>query len=63
MKEQKINIQNLLTIKNYALGQGVTPAYIYKLIKANRMEAFIINDVYFIETDKFPSIPVPNRRK
>lgn len=59
----KVDISNLLTIKNFALKVKVTPAYIYKLIKQGRMEAVIINDVQFINIKDFPYIPVTNRRK
>ena len=47
----------LRTIKNYAKKLDVTPAYIYKLIKENRMVAVIIDGVFFIDTNKYPSIP------
>ncbi len=59
----KVEISNLLTIKNFALKEKVTPAYIYKLIKQGRMEAVNINDVQFINLKDFPYIPVTNRRK
>ena len=58
----KVEIKNLMTIKNYALKEGVTPSYIYKLIKEGKMSAFEIDGVQFIENDKYPSIPVVNRR-
>lgn len=58
----KVEINNLMTIKNYALKEGVTPSYIYKLIKEGKMNAFEIDGVQFIQTDKFPYIPVVNRR-
>jgi hypothetical protein len=53
----KADTTTLLTIKNYAVKNKVTPAYIYKLIKEKRMSAFIIDGVQFIDTAKFPSIP------
>ena len=59
----KIDISNLLTIKNFALKERVTPAYIYKLIKAGKMEAVTINDVQFINIKSYNTIPVINRRK
>lgn len=58
----KIDIDSLMTIKNYALKEGVTPSYIYKLIKEGKMSCFLIDGVQFIEVNKFPSIPVANRR-
>ena len=58
----KVEIGNLLTIKNYAKNEGVTPSYIYKLIKEQKMSSFTIDGVQFIEVNKFPSIPVLNRR-
>lgn len=59
----KIDISQLLTIKNFALSHDVTPAYIYKLIKAGKMSPITINDVQFINVKVYPSIPVINRRK
>ena len=58
----QVEIKNLMTIKNYALREGVTPAYIYKLIKEGKMAAFMIDGVQFIQTDRFPFLPVVNRR-
>ena len=46
----------LKTIKNYALGNNVTPAYIYKLVKEHKLDAVIIDGVQFIDTKKFPSL-------
>ena len=58
----KIDISRLMTIKNYALKEHVTPSYIYKLIKENKMEALIIDGIQFIDVISFPTIPVLNRR-
>lgn len=58
----KIELTNLMTIKNYAKREGVTPAYIYKLIKQDRMASLSIDGIQFIEINKFPYIPVTNRR-
>lgn len=58
----KVEINNLLTVKNYAMKEKITPAYIYKLIKEEKMQAFIIDGVQFIDTAKYPTIPVTNRR-
>jgi hypothetical protein len=58
----KIEINYLLTVKNYALKEGVTPSYIYKLVKEGKMSLFTIDGVFFVEITKYPSIPVANRR-
>ena len=63
MKAKNIDINTLQTVKNYAVGQGVTPGYIYKLERAGTMETFIIDGMKFIQIDKYPYIPVANRRK
>jgi hypothetical protein len=47
----------LLTIKNFALKSKVTPSYIYKLIKEDRMQPVIIDGVQFIDVVKYPTIP------
>ncbi len=47
----------LKTIKNYALGNHVTPSYIYKLVKENKLQSVTIDGVQFIDTQKFPTIP------
>jgi|GEM_PF-2560847 len=53
----------LKTIKNFALSEGVTPAYIYKLVKENRMSLVEIDGVKFVDTHVYSTIPVANRRK
>jgi hypothetical protein len=58
----KKDVSKLKTVKNYANDEGVTAAYIYKLIKEGKMDCFIIDGVQFIETDRFPTIPVVRRR-
>ena len=58
----KVEINNLITIKNYALKEMVTPSYIYKLIKEGKMQSFQIDGMQFIELDKYPTLPVINRR-
>lgn len=63
MKAKNIDITTLQTLKNYAVYHGVTPGYIYKLEREGRMETFMIDGVKFIQTDKYPVIPVANRRK
>jgi len=61
----KIEIKNLLTIKNYALKEKVTSAYIYKLIKENKLDVVHIDGVFFIDVVKFPSIQmiIPKSKK
>jgi len=53
----------LKTIKNFALKEGVTPSYIYKLVKEHKMELEMIDGVKFVDTSKYSTIPVTNRRK
>jgi len=55
--------QTLLTIKNFALKHGVTPAYIYKLMKEGKMRLVFIDGVRFVDTSVYQSIPVLKRRK
>ena len=62
MKAKNIDINTLLTIKNYAVSQGITQGYIYKLEREGKMESLLIDGVKFIQTDKYPVIPVANRR-
>ena len=54
----KVMIHNLMTIKNYALKQKVTPSYIYKLVKEGKMKVVSIDGVQFIDTSRFPNIPM-----
>jgi len=63
MKGDKVNIDKLQTVKNFAQNNGVTASYIYKLEKEERMELFQIDGVKFVQTDVYTSIPVTNRRK
>ena len=53
----------LKTVKNFAKGFDVTPAYIYKLVKEQRMELVLIDGVRFVDTSVYKGIPVANRRK
>ena len=50
-------LKNYLTIKNYAMKQGVTAAYIYTLIKREQMKAVIIDGVQFIDSAAYPKLP------
>ena len=48
----KIETNNIKTIKNYAISKGWTPAYIYKMIKENKMQPIVIDGVQFIDITK-----------
>jgi hypothetical protein len=58
-----VNLKWLKTVKNFALGEGVTPAYIYKLVKEGKMELVKVDSVRFVDTSVYKTIPVTNRRK
>lgn len=63
LASMKVEINNLMSVKNYAEREGVTASYIYKLEKQGRMELFQIDGVKFVEINKYQSLPVINRRK
>ena len=42
--------------------EGVTPSYIYKLEKEGKMTCFIIDGIKFVQLNKYPTLPVVNRR-
>jgi hypothetical protein len=52
----KIETENIKTIKNFALSNNVTTAYIYKLIGENRITPVLVDGVKFIDIVKYPSI-------
>lgn len=58
-----LNLKVLKTIKNYAVGEGVTPSYIYKLVKESKMRLVTIDGMKFVDVSVYPTIPVANRRK
>jgi hypothetical protein len=58
----RLKIDMLKTIKNYAMQEHVTPAYIYKLVKAGRMSVVFVDGVQFVDVSKYPALPVTNRR-
>lgn len=58
-----VDLNALKTIKNFAIGEGVTTAYIYKLITNNVMDCFTIDGVQFINTNEFPTIPASVKRR
>ncbi len=53
----KVEVNNLQTIKNYSVANGVTTSYIYKLVKDMKMSAVVIDGVQFIDTAKYPKLP------
>lgn len=57
MKEQT-SIKNLKTIKNFALDNGFTTSYIYKLIRDQKIKSVVIDGVQFIDIVEFPSFPI-----
>jgi hypothetical protein len=59
----KSNLKLLKTVKNFALKHKITPSYIYKLVRENRMNLVEVDGVKFVDTSKYPTIPVKNRRK
>jgi len=63
MKVYKVDIDKLQTVKNFAVEQGVTSSYIYKLEKEGRMNLYQIDGIKFVQTDIYRDIPVANRRK
>lgn len=52
-----MKVENLKTIKNYAMKNKVTAAYIYTLIKREKMDVVIIDGVQFIDTAAYPVLP------
>lgn len=52
----KIDIDKLKTVKNYALNNGVTAAYIYKRIKEGKMKPVVIDGVQFIDVSAYPAL-------
>ena len=57
MKPKIVNIENLQTIKHYAVLNNVTASYIYKLAKENKMEIVNIDGVQFVNANKYPVLP------
>jgi hypothetical protein len=58
-----MKFESLKTVKNYADSFRVTASYIYKLVNEGKMELVLIDGVRFVDTKKYPFIPVINRRK
>lgn len=58
----KIESEILKTVKNFATREGVTPSYIYKLVKEGKMDLVLIDGIRFVDIKKYTTIPVINRR-
>jgi hypothetical protein len=56
----KVETDSLQTVKNYALQYHVTPSYIYKLIRENKMQSILIDGVQFIDMNK--NLKLPTRK-
>jgi hypothetical protein len=52
-----IDVDNLVTIKNWALGLAITTSYVYKLIKQKKLQPVTIDGIKFINKAKYPTIP------
>ena len=57
MKSTTIDISTLQTIKSYALLNGVTPSYIYKLAKEGKIQIVTIDGVQFVNAQQYPVLP------
>lgn len=57
MATKGVKIENLLTVKNYAAAQKITPAYIYKLRNEGKIEVVEIDGVLFVDVSKHPQLP------
>jgi len=57
MKVSDFNFDFLKTIKHFATKEGVTPSYIYKLAKENKMKIVNIDGVQFVNTKQYPILP------
>ncbi len=57
MKTGNWNSLTLLTVKNYAVREGVTASYIYKLVKENKMRVVTIDGVQFVDSKQYPTLP------
>ena len=57
MIAKQLDVTTLQTIKHYAAKEGVTPSYIYKLAKENKMQIVNIDGVQFVNTKQYPVIP------
>lgn len=53
----KVEIKDMLTIKNYAKKWDVTTSYIYKLVNQGDLTTVVIDGVQFIDISKFPNSP------
>lgn len=53
-KGQGVILAHLITAEQYAGKVGIKPATVYKKIILKQMEALIIGDVIFIDSEKYP---------
>jgi hypothetical protein len=51
-----MKFENLRSVKTYARLNVCSTAYIYKLIKDKKIIPFIIDEVIFIDLEKYPSL-------
>lgn len=58
-----MKLNKLKKVSNFAAQEGVTPTYIYRLVREMRIEIVMIDGVQFIDTEKFPSIPSDIKRR
>jgi hypothetical protein len=56
MQASKIDINSLMTVKNYAVRQGITTSYIYKLVKEKKLDTVDIDGVKFVDVIKNPTL-------
>ena len=53
---KQIQIDKLKTVKSFAIANGVTTSYIYKLIKETKIKSVVIDGVNFIDTLVYPKL-------
>jgi len=63
MKVEKVNIDKLQTVKNFAVSERVTASYIYKLEREGKIVLLEIDGMKFVQTDIYKTLPVVNRRQ
>ncbi len=52
----KIEIDNLIGVGNYAKQNNVSTAYIYKIIKEEKLPSIKIDEVFFIDKSEYPNL-------
>jgi hypothetical protein len=58
-----MKINKLKKVSNFAAQEGVTPTYIYRLVREMKIEIIMIDGVQFIDTERFPGIPSDIKRR